>query len=363
MTTQKKYFPQLDVIRGISLLSVFFFHAYHPSTNGVLWHDILVFFHSQMGKGLEVFFILSSFLLTYLGIKEYKSKGEFSLKRYFIRRILRIWPLYFFFIFLAFLIVPALASKYGYDVTLPPASYYLLFVSNFYMIDHVFFLRILWTLSIEEQFYLLWGFCLFFFQSKMKVVIAAIALASLAFNFHASLNSQSVYFNTLTYFIDMMTGAYIAYAIINDTAIVKLVHRIRTWHSLLFYLFIPILFTAYFFADQYFKGSNNFVVAMIINLIFVFYVGLVILHQMKNTDSSFSLKKYRWLAFTGKISYGMYCFHGLIITVGVFIFQKFSFQIMPFLQSLILLSVTYVAAMASYYFLEKPFLNLKLKFG
>ena len=135
----KYYFPQLDSIRGLSFLAVFFFHAVHPHFGTGFFSRMAQYLYNNLVLSIDVFFILSSFLLTWLGINEYKEKGNFSFVNYFIRRILRIWPLYFLIMIFSFILLPYLQVS----VTLPPAFYYVYFISNFYLEGHVYFLRFL----------------------------------------------------------------------------------------------------------------------------------------------------------------------------------------------------------------------------
>jgi peptidoglycan/LPS O-acetylase OafA/YrhL len=362
MTEEKRYYPQLDSIRGISVLSVFFYHAYKPVKTGFFLQDVLCFFFSKMGLGLDVFFILSSFLITFLGIKEYKKNGYFSFRKYFIRRILRIWPLYFIFMFLSFVVIPLLAKHYGYNLSLPPFGWYLFFVSNFYLEDHVFFLRLLWTLSIEEQFYIVWGICLFFFQKKIRLIVFFFGILSIIFNLYAAINNASIYFNTLTYLIDMMSGAYAAYSILKNNFLIRFVKLITGIKSICFYSFLPFLIIIYYFGDRFFDGVDNNLFALFIKLIFIGYCTLLILDQMANDMRLLNLGKYRFLAYTGKISYGLYCFHGVIITFWTLVIAKLSFYVSPLIGSFLILFITFFVAHLSYQFIEKPFLNLKNKF-
>ena len=93
MVKSKNYFPELDSIRGLSVLAVFFLHAIHLDQGTGFFSKMVYYFHANLFLGLDVFFILSSFLLTWLGINEYKARGNFSFINYFTRRVLRIWPL------------------------------------------------------------------------------------------------------------------------------------------------------------------------------------------------------------------------------------------------------------------------------
>ena len=105
-SVSKYYFPQLDAIRGLSFLGIYFVHAFHPDFGTGFFKELLQYLYNNLALSIDVFFILSSFLLTWLGINEYKVKGNFSFINYFIRRALRIWPLYILLMIFSFIIVP-----------------------------------------------------------------------------------------------------------------------------------------------------------------------------------------------------------------------------------------------------------------
>ncbi|RYF97316.1 MAG: acyltransferase, partial [Chitinophagaceae bacterium] len=111
--TKANYYPQLDAVRGLSFLSIFIYHAVHPAFDESLPGRLMQYFYQQLPLAIDVFFILSSFLLTSLGIKEHEKRNKVSLGKFFQRRILRIWPLYFLFLLFSFLVMPSLAQKLG----------------------------------------------------------------------------------------------------------------------------------------------------------------------------------------------------------------------------------------------------------
>jgi peptidoglycan/LPS O-acetylase OafA/YrhL len=359
MGLQKKYYPQLDAIRGISVLSVFFFHAYKPA--GI--NQFFTFLLSHMGMGLDVFFVLSSFLITFLGINEYQTSGSFLFKKYFIRRALRIWPLYFLLMIFFFLVVENVANYNGVHITMPPPIYYLFFISNFYLEDHVFFLRLLWTLSVEEQFYIVWGLCLLFFQRKIEWIILLFVLISLGFNFYSAIVDLPNYFNSLTYLIDMMIGAFTAFSILKNNSLVRFISAINSKRILFYYLSLPILFFIYFLFNNYFDRMMKDIVELLFRLLFISYCGFLIIHQLINENSRLSLSRSFFLIYTGKISYGLYCFHGIVISLGIVVLPKLPFSIPLFFWALILLAITFIISAISYQFIEKPFLKLKSKIG
>jgi len=355
MTSAKTYYPQLDAIRGISFLIGFFFHAYKPATN----NECIEYLYSKMPLFIDIFFILSSFLLTYLGMVEYNTHKNFSFRNYFIRRTLRIWPLYFLFMFFSFVVLPLFQNMTGHSITLPPAAWYLFFVSNFYMTDHVFFLRILWTLSVEEQFYLVWGFCLWLFQQHLKKVMVIFILVSVAFNIYATVQNMQIYFHSLAYLFDMMVGAYLAYSFMQQNRLVVFIKSITYIQSVVFYFTLPFLLLLFYGINQIVPLSMTGMADLLFKFLFILYSGLMILDQMVNQNSFLNLANKKFLVYTGKISFGLYCFHGIVISVGMLLLQRLNSQLPDIVNSLLLLAGTYAIAAISYRFYETPFLKLK----
>ena len=361
MLPEKKYYPQLDSIRGISVLAVFIFHAFKPKLGDSLFEEFIIFILAHLGMGLDVFFILSAFLLTLLGMNEFEKTGKFSLKNYFIRRVLRIWPLYFILMFFSFVVLRIAQYYSGQQITLPPAQWYLFFISNFYLPDHVFFLRILWTLSIEEQFYIVWGVCLLFFQKYLKWVIIFLGFLSIVFIVFQTLAGVGIYFHTLSYIIDMMCGAFAAFCIKRKNKIYEFICGLTRTQSFAFYMFLPLFFVVFFLIDRKLTGVAYYLNTEIFRVIFIVFCSLVVMEQMREQSSIFNISKNRFLIYTGKISYGLYCFHGFVIAFGNLLILKMNFTIPILLQFLIFLIITFLVAGISYTYIEKPFLKLKEK--
>jgi peptidoglycan/LPS O-acetylase OafA/YrhL len=107
-------------------------------------------------SGVDLFFTLSAFLITVLLLRERRQTGGISLRLFYIRRILRIWPLYFFVLAVSVVLahtIPGQSLPWYYAVP------YLLFVGNWINVAFGHLLSVcapLWTVSIEEQFYLVW---------------------------------------------------------------------------------------------------------------------------------------------------------------------------------------------------------------
>ncbi|HMK02669.1 MAG TPA: acyltransferase [Ferruginibacter sp.] len=357
----KYYFPQLDAIRGLDFFLVFLLHAYHPNFTSGFFGSMFKYFYDNLALTIDVFFILSSFLLTWLGINEYKATGSFSFINYFVRRALRIWPLYFLLMLLTYTLVPYFSAALNIPVTLPPAIYYLLFISNYYLEGHVYFLRFLWSLSVEEQFYIIWGICLVFFQKRLAYCAGIFAVVSIIFTIYTINNNIYNFFHTLTYLFDFAAGIIAAVAMQQGYKVVEFFKRISIWQDALFFLSAPLLYVIIFCLIYISPPAFALFLDLFARYMFIIYMGLVIIEQMVNERTILKLGSQKLLVYTGKISYGLYCFHGYTLTFGLVIFAKLDISMPLIFRILIFFIINFIIAAISYQVIEKPFLKLKNK--
>ncbi|MDQ6903730.1 MAG: acyltransferase [Bacteroidota bacterium] len=357
----KIYFPQLDSIRGISFIAIFLFHTLQVSFGGNFLGDFIQYLFANLPLAIDVFFILSSFLLTYLALNEYQKRGNFSFKNYFTRRVLRIWPLYYFILLMAFILFPFVANLLHYKMTLPEPVYYILFIANFYTINHVFFLKLLWTISVEEQFYLLWGFCLRFFHKHLYKIIFLLIFVSVSFSVYSAFTRSASYFNSLTYLFDFGCGALAGLLIFKHNFIVSRFKNFSELKTIFFYCYLPFHFIFFYILNENSAGISNDLVALVCRYLFIIYIALFIIEQMINIHRTKILERSRFLIFTGKISYGLYCYHGISIMFLNLLVEHFKLGISNWIMVLIYFSLNYLVATISYFYLESPFLKLKSK--
>ncbi len=342
-------------------MAVFIYHTIRPASGSNLVWNFLVYIYSHLFLGIEVFFVLSAFLLTWLGLNENKQRGSFSFKNYFIRRILRIWPLYYFILIIAFLVIPLVTSKLHMHVSLPDPLWYIFFVSNFYYIDHIFFLRFLWSIAVEEQFYFLQGICLKFLSQYLPLVFLILAMISIFSSCYHLLTGKGDYSNTLTYFFDFAVGGVAAYVLFYSKGLVRFLTHLPRWLTVVFYAYILIHFFIFYIIDIDFKGDKR-IVELVSRYLFIIYTALFILEQIVNNKRTKILEKFRFLRFTGKLSYGLYCYHGIAITFFSILFKKLNLKIQDFIFFSLTLLLSYLLAIVSYRYLESPFLRLKERF-
>ena len=175
--SSKVFFGGLDEIRAVAALFVVLHHVElykHREGISSLYDTVLFSFIDQLGeRGVHIFFVLSGFLITYLLLVELTKCGSISLRKFYIRRMLRIWPLYYFVAGLSFFVVPTLARNLSF---LQSETYYIeqigRFTESFWILLLLYLVMLpnfalklfppvvgtsqAWSIGVEEQFYLIW---------------------------------------------------------------------------------------------------------------------------------------------------------------------------------------------------------------
>lgn len=137
-------------------------------------------------NAVNFFFVLSGFLITYLLLKEHDQTGTISIKQFYLRRVRRIWPLYFLLIIIGTLLLPLAFGLVGIDYQMPytlsQTWYYFLFFFPILVLFHYghHFLEPLWSIGVEEVFYLLWAPLFKYFRRHIVAILSAIIVLKLA---------------------------------------------------------------------------------------------------------------------------------------------------------------------------------------
>jgi peptidoglycan/LPS O-acetylase OafA/YrhL len=188
-----KHLPALDGIRGLAILAVMLDHA------GIIWGDGETGWlraTSEIGQhGVDLFFVLSGFLIT--GILDESRGSPRYFRNFYVRRALRIFPLYYFFLFIAFYIQPHLVHKP--DVAQGHRAWFWLYCSNFFIAwkswlpTSPFNVNLTWSLSIEEQFYIVWPAVVLLFRGKtLRRICLWIVCGSFLFRLAAAATGAGV---------------------------------------------------------------------------------------------------------------------------------------------------------------------------
>jgi peptidoglycan/LPS O-acetylase OafA/YrhL len=362
------HLPLLDSLRGIAILFVFYFHA-AGSTNFPdfgAWNHILTVPSTGLWSGVDLFFVLSGYLITRILLNSKGASNYF--KVFYARRFLRIFPVYYMFLIFILLLTPIGADSwlrgnqiwfwtYLQNWKIPGAD------SHNPSIDH------LWSLGIEEQFYLFWPMCVALLDSRSlrRICLAIIVLCPLA-RLACSMDYgwKTLYMNSFFRLDTLMVGSLLA--------ILEKQGQLKSYGKVFkgsFLLGIAVIATAYVLAGPNIIGSK-FSTTIGLSGFSLVYSSILYFSLLKGNRHSLinGNRISAFLRLLGKHSYVFYLIHvpiifffvpyffppsGEVDTPGVFFLKRVIFFIVTFLCSLGLARLTWLL-------FENPILRLKRNF-
>jgi peptidoglycan/LPS O-acetylase OafA/YrhL len=368
---KRLFFPGLNELRAIAAFAVIIHHIeLYKNRDGIksLYNTRLYNLINHLGEnGVYLFFVLSGFLITYLLLTEYTQTGKIHFKEFYLRRILRIWPLYYFLLVICFFLIPILVygnSFFGetYYTNIiseihkdfnPKLLLFLLFLPNLALVLYkpVAGLAQSWSVGVEEQFYIFWPLLIvscrkYIWQALLILCVGKPSLLFLLSYFNQSLqiHQLDILIRFLTIFkIELMAlgglGAFFLYKLPN-------VSKTRFRKSFSYMMLVLIFFAGYLELNYLIMG--------------LLFLGLILLtvNQSSNIFESYILSS------LGRISYGLYMYHPLMMFFCFSLLYKYHlFNNHPLGANLIIyiliLGSSLLISKLSYRFLELPFLKLK----
>lgn len=361
MVNRIKYRPDIDGLRGIAVLLVVFYHfeKIFLSTN---------FFQGGF-VGVDIFFVISGYLITSILFKELKTSKKISFKDFYIRRIRRILPVLSLVILFTLIITYILFIPEKFTFTIKSAT------SSWFFFSNIFFWKQLstyhaeestnipllhtWSLSVEEQFYIFFPIFIFllfkFYKNKILATIVSIIFISMLLSTYASFNYSSANFYLLpTRVWEILFGSIIAYLEIfkNKNFVLSKSKNLLT---------LLCLFLIFLFANQ---ANENTFHPSIITLIPVFSVFILICYCREKKFITYKILTSKYLVYLGLISYSLYLWHYPIFVL----IKNLNLEInnFYFVNTLIFISIFLISSL-SYHLVEKPLrkktINLKLIFS
>jgi peptidoglycan/LPS O-acetylase OafA/YrhL len=368
--SESSYVPAFDGLRTLSIFGVILFHV--VSTKCGLLQNI-----ARRGWfGVDIFFVLSGFLITWLLLAEIDREGTIRLNRFYIRRALRLQPAYFSALILM-LLARYLFDRPGFVLIYDALPYYLSYTFNlaiaFGTITVPSFV-LAWTLCIEEQFYVCWPWCLRKVSAKralLSVTIAILVIGAYRTSLYLWLNRGHFWDPSITSWmrINWSTDTHIDTILIG--CVLALALRSKRLHTLREKLAVsrcfPTLSVLFAGIVAWIVTGRPWLYLTAGSTIAALSVGAVVVALFLQRDSwSSRLLSLPPLVFVGKLSYGVYLFHllvwnGVAFTMGLRGIIEGSLIIEFFAVSLVC-GISVLVAWIHYNLVEVRFLSLRERF-
>jgi peptidoglycan/LPS O-acetylase OafA/YrhL len=369
---RRRHFLALDGLRGVAVLLVVLAHA---SQKRLLAEN----FKFSGELGVIVFFVLSGFLITHLLLEERTRTGQISLTKFYLRRTLRIWPLYFAVLGVYIFVLPLFFDPDNfrsiYEADSLRDHYYLLsyplFLQNYLLSGSDFHyngLRVFWSLAVEEHFYLFWPLLLvalrgrWLVPSLVGIMTATIGLRALTLLGVLPSTGVPIDHMTHTALDGLAAGCLVAYCYHSRPGLLKALSRRRWvyllgWALLLFLVwaalkqlpFFPTLPEAEYYGMTLAALASAVIVACVVG-------GAGLTHP---------ILCFRPLAYVGKVSYGVYLLHPIVL-ICAFKAAKYLGLLHGagyFVSTVAYLAIVIGVAGLSFKFFEAPILRFKERFA
>ncbi len=357
-TVRFQHFPALDGVRAIAIISVMLYHLEFlvPELNPLVRGGFL---------GVDIFFVLSGFLITSILLKEQDSFGSISLKNFFIRRFFRLAPAFWFFLVVLYFfgnyILPPIQAQIIYDnYNFAYAFFYLM---NWHRASNEAItgnLNHTWSLAIEEQFYIIWSVVLYKAfsegRNRKQITIATAGFIVVIILWRAirafiGVDVYILYYSTDTRIDALLIGCVASmiycWRLVPDAFFESRPFRILTITALLI-SFLILFGNSYTDIDLYYGSISLFTTSIATLLLWIVTRNGTWLHFILESGPL------RWI---GRISYPLYLWH-----YAFYEFAKKSFESVA-VQVIVGIATAIVVAAISYYIIEKPFLRIKDRFS
>lgn len=355
---KSKVLPNLGPLRGFLALTVVLLHIPLMTKNQHLpyFNDWAIF-----NKGYNAvwgFFTLSGFLIINLLYQEKQKTSTVNVKDFYTRRILRIYPVYYVVLLfgLAYyhFILPQFGVKFDTNYTVGEAFLWCVaFLPNvfFSLFDPGGILSILWSIGIEEQFYLMIAPISKFIKSnKFTIILASFTVLYFI-----------LYFNPYTEFFRRYRFMYFYFSM---GGLMAILHSQQKIDFLIFPKLLRLAlyasFVLYFFTNV-FEFSNEALKHAFSMILFALFI-------LNISNEKEYIVENKFMNYLGEISYGIYMYHMIALNLIVFISLKISVEhLFGFIGTVVFINITTIGltilfSHLSFYYFEKAFINLKSKF-
>jgi peptidoglycan/LPS O-acetylase OafA/YrhL len=356
----KEHNPALDGVRGIAIILVILYHNYN-----------FIEYFNYGWLGVDLFFVLSGYLITKILLQTNQSSNYF--KNFYARRILRIFPVYYLSLFLFLVLLPAIKS-FPLDVQYYQQNqfWFWTYLQNWTLVlnqeGQGTVLNHFWSLAVEEQYYLIWPFMVFFIRNPKKLLACCIVLLLVVIAARLYIWYQREFFPAYErlFLFTRIDGILIG----SMLAIIQLINPffVRKYFTAFIISLVVFNYLFYFLNRRYHFIFPPWPIAGFTTFSAIFALGIyeAVMKENKFIFRFLSLPVFRFL---GKYSYGFYIFHFPVFWMVNDLAEKFSLNFFdnpsfPFslLSSTIGTLAGLVVSIFIYHAFEKHFLKLKRYF-
>ena len=351
-----KYRPEIDGLRAIAVISVIIYHLNENWLSGGF-------------LGVDIFFVISGFLITGIIITEIQ-QNSFSFKQFYTRRIKRIYPAFITVMALVSLIASAIFIYKDFDQLRKTIELATAFLSNFYLgLTQGYFdlsanenpVLHIWSLAVEEQYYLIFPLILILAYKKFREIKALFIITLILFfillatsfipaNFYKEvLHQPNIYYLSNLRFPELLVGSLLA--IYHNLSAIKQASKQAS-------NVIAILSTLLLFSCLFLMHNNIAFIPGVTLILPCIFTALIIHTTSQNNIIKLCLSN-KAIVFIGKISYSLYLYHWIFIAFAYYITGEKQINN----QSIAIVTVlTIIFSVLSYYLIEQPIRKSKLNF-
>lgn len=374
----KIYFPGLNGLRFIAAFLVIIHHTEQFKT--VLrfsnyWEN--PFIRNIGGLGVNLFFVLSGFLITYLLLSEKENFNTISIKNFYIRRMLRIWPLYFLIAIAGLYIIPHFSffnlpewtEKISEHLAIKSILFFLILPNlAIVLFTPVPYAAQTWSIGVEEQFYLIWPLIIKYTKRYLLVLVSIVFITILMNTTFILLslylkktNADELLQTRVVYIIQYLNYLRISCMAIGGIGAYLLFFNKEKALSILYSKLMQVAAVA-LIVMLMLKGVKFLYISQ---EIYALLFAVIILNIASNPQSMLKLNNQSF-DFLGKISYGLYMYHPIAIVIAIktlsLVFTDFNTIGANFCVHAVSLLIAIAIATLSYYLLERKFLKFKKVF-
>jgi len=363
---KRLHFKDIHALKALVFIPIFLYCTFsliNPTNTGAL-AEVTIIAGKISQSSFDFLFFLTSFLVTSHGLREYKYTEKFSLKNFYIRRILRLSVVLMLSLVFAFALHPWLIGVLDLQPMVTPSiEPYIWLIPN-YLSDfagpQLIYLTIICTVFMFLQFYAFWGIMLRFFHNYLNLIAVILLVVGLVSRVLHEYNQSDYLMDTLSFGIPIGIGALTAIAVRKESSVVVRLKEFSKNTNSFIYIIGSLLFLG-----GYILAKNSYLTAIIPLLTSLFF-GYVLIEQTFGKNSLVQFKTKKILTYLGKISYGMLVYQAIINVMIIIAMESLDQNLDSFYMIGIVIVASFIGTVVvsdiSFKLFEKPLLRFRREF-